>query len=448
MHLVQSGQGGGSSGSSSKAKSPSHLADAGKSARRTELGTSSHSQLFEEPEGSEGVGLLLEFLTSTLEMCGRSSAATHRAKQPDLQGELRAQARWKLLQHIFVETTLISHLFKLLRHGAVQLEAAALLNALLQHALEPQKCHVDLASLVAGLCLPHLESLGQLLQRGAPRAGRAARRRSDECDGSSRRSACTAEEPLGVLRVAAVKILAALCELAPERVLPLVKPSVWSLTVEWFLGYRCNHIFQAACGRIWISIINHGGSRLQHLVLVRLRLLNGLCDSVLAEGACGDRWQELKAVPRCGDLTGATRVEKAQVAVRKARHPGGLGGIAPVIWALAAKAAAAARQQDHHAEAHFVPAVERPALAERYLQQATLPAEALKRLPVAQKKVSVASSQSIGYLPQLLESTSLWPQVLEAAGTPPTAPDLASFAPRPQNSILQEEAAVLAKSFV
>merc|ERR1712060_490736 len=116
-------------------------------------------------------------------------------------------------------------------------------------------------------------------------------------------NAYTVHEPLGSLRVVAVQILATLCDYAPQRILPLIKSAVWEILVNWFLVYRCNHIFEAACSRLWIAVVHHGNVRLQHLIFVKLRLLNGVCDAVLAEGSCGDCWHELRPVPR--DWAGA-----------------------------------------------------------------------------------------------------------------------------------------------
>merc|ERR1711862_800935 len=78
--------------------------------------------------------------------------------------------------------------------------------------------------------------------------------------------------------------------------------------------------------------------RLQHLIFVKLRLLSSLCDIILAEGACGDVWHDLKPPGGGSNMTGG-RVEKSHVAVERRRHPGGLGGVVPVVSALAVKAA-------------------------------------------------------------------------------------------------------------
>jgi len=61
--------------------------------------------------------------------------------------------------------------------------------------------------------------------------------------------------------------------------------------------------------------------------------LAGLCEIVLAEGACGDRWDELRPLASTNTTVGK-RIEKAQVAVSQKRHPGGLGGLTPVVIAL------------------------------------------------------------------------------------------------------------------
>ncbi|CAE8709055.1 unnamed protein product [Polarella glacialis] len=215
-----------------------------------------------------------------------------------------------------------------------------------------------------------------------------------------------------------------MCELEPERVLPLIKPTVWSMLVRWFFTYRCNHIFQAACGRLWITVINHGSMQLQQLVLVKCRLLVGLCDAVLAEGACGDRWHESRRVVR-RDTDGGdkgNRAEKKQVAVCRARHPGGLGGIVPVIMALAdqesgvltadqvqsLQVAAASPARQPLAERTVVPQVQAPLLSKSGVKVSAPPVQS------AQKTHGHSA-----FVPKLLKSTSLWPQVLQAVRVAP-----------------------------
>lgn len=371
----------------------------------------SHTDELEQPqEGGEGVGVLIEFLASSLEIWARGAEAISRSKSQDEEAELRAQARWSLLRNVFLETPLVSHLFGLVRQGSVQFESALLLNALLQNALHPRLLGKDFADPLVAQCLPHVEGLGLMLL-GSVKGSRKASKRSPV-------------DALGALRVAVVQILAALCELAPDRVMPLVKPSVWGLLVEWFLAHRCNHIFQATCGRLWIAVVEHGGSRLQHYVLSRCKLLQGLCDIVLAEGACGDSWQELKSVSCSPKLAGA-RVEKAQVAVRKTRHPGGLGGIVPVIWALAAKE----KQEESVTEAQkvgSVATVRRPPLGERPVPQ--VPRTDTSKMSAESVAVAPVSQLSSSYLPRLLATTSTWQQVLKAVGTP--APVAVTSGPR------------------
>lgn len=340
--------------------------------------------------GRRGVGVLVEFLGCILETLRRPRQQPPGPGDPDEGVELRAEVRWQLFHLVFVETAVVSHLFKLLRPGAAQFDSATVLHSLLQYALSTRGrgCQPEA---VAGLCVAdpvneqllgqyfsHMDVLGDLIVGGTPGTGggsprgerpprRQPSRRSRSAErGPSREpwpKSYNVQQPLGALRVVAVQILVALCDLAPERTLPVVKPTVWALLAEWFLVHRCNHIFQAACGRLWIAVVQHGGAQLQHLVLMKHRLLAGLCDAVLSEGACGERWHELRTVRHVptpvapGDAKCAAdassralgrdgqRAEKAQVATCRNRHPGGLGGIVPVLMALEARAAEAPAQQ-------------------------------------------------------------------------------------------------------
>jgi len=286
------------------------------------------SSLSDEPE-EKGVAVLVEFLTSLLESAARAWEQRYRSKQaqdPDL--EVRAELRLQLLQIIFLETALIPHLFQLLLGPVAQFESAALLRALLSHALSAHRCLAAFVEPLLGHFLPHVEVLGKLLLRSAPKvAGRPAAK-------VLHLNAYSVQEPLGALRVAAVQILASLTDLAPERTVEALKPSVWTILVQWFFEHRCNHIFQSACCRLFVAVINFGSVRLQQLVLIKLKLFTGICDVVLAEGACGDRWHEQRPqAPTLAPSAGA-RIEKSQVGVCRKRHPGGLGGITPVVAAL------------------------------------------------------------------------------------------------------------------
>jgi len=332
-------------------------------------------------------------------------------QREDEELELKTQEQTLILKGLFIETSLIPHLFKLLQKSSAQFEVASLLEALLQHALNPHRCHPDLVEPMVAKCLPDIELLGLLILK-------SSRTRRPGCEGKSelRLNGYTVQEPLGALRVALVKILAALCDLSPERVLSSLKPAVWAVLVRWFFAYRCNHIFQAACGRLWISVVNHGSAQLQHLLFVKLRLLGKLCDAVLAEGACGDRWHESRVQASQGQGSADSRVEKSQVMTCKNRHPGGLGGIVPVIHALAAQALAINQQ---------VQGTQRPPLAERAVPQA------------AQEAAKMKQAAPANFLASLLDATSVWSQVIKAI-EPSTA------YPRPVAVGGQQEAVSLA----
>jgi len=420
------------------------------------------------------VSVLVEFLATILEACGRAAEVLRRPrKQPrtpeeEAEAEQRAEGRLQLLQIVFVDNALIPNLFKLMTHSTAQFESASLLHAVLQHLLNPRRCpSSELTEPLIIQYLPHIDLLGSLLLRGAqPRAGGPLRRPHEQQRASRRQvrlNAYTVREPLGPLRVAAVQILVAVCELAPERAFLLVKPAVWGLLAQWFLLHRCNHIFQAACGRLWILLVHYGSARLQHLVFVKFRLLNSLCDAVLAEGACGDRWHELRAVHDPGGCTSdagkgvldgdsptsptqaGSRREKSLLAVCRDRHPGGLGGIVPVVVALAEKAKEAAKAEAEAttltleaapsfpgdpAEAHVfaraaaghgLPPAERTPLGERAVPQ-FVQAAPLKPLEEASiKKLPPPAPEPTPppcYMAQLLAAMPLWPTVLGAVGWP------------------------------
>lgn len=61
-----------------------------------------------------------------------------------------------------------------------------------------------------------------------------------------------------------------------------------------------------------------GSPQLLHSILATHGLLQGMCDAVLAEGACEDRWHDVRVV-RCEAGASGPRSEKAQVAKRTSR---------------------------------------------------------------------------------------------------------------------------------
>lgn len=269
-----------------------------------------------------GISLLLEFLQRVLENCIRLDS------QPGGGGSL-AETRRNLLKLIFVDNNLVAHLFRVLRQGTARWDTVSLLHDILQQALVLPRGCIGSAECVLNQCLPHLEALGTLLLRSVPKAGK--RRRPREI----RLNSYTVNEPLGTLRTTAVHILAAVCDRDPEKALPLVRPSLWFLLVQWFFVYRCNHIFQAACSRLLATAVQKGDTKLQRLILVKFRLLNELCDAVLQEAGSSDPWHELRPRKESKSTPGVERrVEKVRVAIRHPKHPGGLGGMVPVLLAL------------------------------------------------------------------------------------------------------------------
>jgi len=389
----------------------------------------------DEDVGHAGVALLVEFLASALDCCGRSCEALTK-QQRSGNNETKNQeecteAQMQVIQALFFESTLISSLFKLLKEGSrAEFESASLLHALLQDAMNPRRRLSSKADAVIALYVPHMELLSDVLTSTPSVASQKHHKRQHV-------------QPLGALRSAVVQILAAMCDLAPERTLQLVKPQVWEALAKWFPTHRCNHIFQAACARILVRVVESGNPRLQQLVFSRHRLLRDLCDIVLAEGTCGDTWHELR--PRTSAAAGSLasveampdleasceaghRMEKSQVAVRRKRHPGGLGGIIPVIEALvhlserdAAKSAAA-----QNAPTLLGASAERRPLSELVLHQ---------QLPQAQQLDKIASKSAAdykhgaenrctaqaSYLTRLVGMLPHWPEVLGALGRSTTA---------------------------
>lgn len=383
------------------------------------------------------VTVLVEFLRCLLDMVGRSVDQLLRSKHPpDRDTETRVELRLQLLQVLFVDSALIPNLFKLLRCNVNQFEAAALLQSLLTSSRSPHRRF--LIEPLLGHFLPQVDMLGSLLRRhtfkGGPRARGASGKKRQ-----LRLNSYVVNEPLGALSVAAVQILAALSDLAPERTVAAIRPSVWRFLVQSFGVYRCNHIFQAACGRLFIAVIQHGSVRQQQFVFMKLKLLTSLCEAVLTEGTCGDRWHDLRPQqsmvpkdvllvmdqPHASDTHGI-RVEKTQVCVSQKRHPGGLGGITPIVAALlrtqkeaadevAAAAAAACNQKAGSGDVTdpsdvIVGASGRTPLAPRAgpqsVQEAAPPGDATCGLKVM--------GQPCQFIAKVLADNVHWPQVVGA----------------------------------
>lgn len=360
-----------------------------------------------EAEFQNDMLVLIDFLSCLLDGASRETEKIYRSRhQPDKDAEIRAGIRIQVLQSIFVETSLIPNLFKLLTCGLAQFESVALLNSVLVHAMHPHRRLEPLVEPLLAQYLPHVEQLTSLLAPSASKgqAGRGAAAPHREL----RLNAYTVHEPLGALRVAVVQILAALVNLAPERTLAVLKPAIWAFLVNSFFMYRCNHIFQAACGRLFIAVIQHGCTRTQHLVLLRLKLLSGLCDAVLAEGACGDRWHDLKpqAPIQLGD---DVRAEKARIAFSRKRHAGGLGGITPVVAALA--------QVQQAAAGAMVPQGVRSPLAPRNV----IPQSPEDSHGNSQHEILISpakpTSPAVSFVARLLANTANWALVVGAVAS-------------------------------
>lgn len=336
-------------------------------------------------EDSRGVAVPLDFLSSILHAFKRSDQVAERClarMAEDWESQERAKVQVLLLKDFFIDVPLVSTLCPL---TGSEFESASLLNSLLQHALQIHGSRPDVVEALANQCLQHLDAVFSALgvHLLMSEGGREA----------LRLSGYVVQEPLGALRVEVVQIISVLSRLVPERLLPLVKPAVWNALAKWFFMYRCNHIFQAACSKLWVQVIRYGSPELQYQIFMKLRLFAGLCDAILTEGTCGDRWHNLAPETRCD----SRRVEKRQVTTCQAKHPGGLGAIVLVVRALA----------DAVEKSQAVPAVRRP-LAERTQTQV-----------LASKEIKVQEVQ--GFLKKMVSASNLWPQVLKALPPPATA---------------------------
>jgi len=308
----------------------------------------------------KGVGLLLEFLGGQLDSCARSSDLLHRkSHEGDEDLAMRVTLQQQFLQSLFVDSPLIQHVFRLLLCGAAEFESANLVLAVLQHTSEPRRCLYGHRERLLEHLLPHVETLSKLLTRGIldgpssdrpvphkpPGHGMPARGRpirsahllleKRESTGGPPGYAAKLQEPLGALRVLTLQMLASIAEMAPEATFLQMSRGLWKLLVDWFFIHRCNHIFQATCGRLICTALRFGGREEYDAVVLRTRLIPRLCEAVLREGACGDTWHDVSA-RRSVVVTSNVeeRAEKLQVNVRRRRHPGGLGSIKIVMQTL------------------------------------------------------------------------------------------------------------------
>lgn len=345
-------------------------------------------------EDSRGVAVPLDFLSSILHAFKRSDQVAERClarMAEDWESQERAKVQVLLLKDFFIEVPLVSTLCLL---TGSEFESASLLNSLLQHALQIHGSRPDVVEALAGQCLQHLDAVFSALGLHLLKMRSGREVAMGEGREALRLSGYVVQEPLGALRVEVVQIISVLSRLVPERLLPLVKPAVWNALAKWFFMYRCNHIFQAACSKLWVQVIRYGSPELQYQIFMNLRLFAGLCDAILTEGTCGDRWHNLAPETRCDSQR---RVEKRQVTTCQAKHPGGLGAIVLVVRALA----------DAVEKSQAVPALRRP-LAE--LPQTQV---------LASKDIKVQEVQ--GFLKKMVSASNLWPQVLKALPPPATA---------------------------
>jgi len=383
-------------------------------------------------DSGRGICIMIEFLACLLETCGRTAEAFQRPNQiHDEEMKMRVQVQLRILEMIFIDTQMISNLFGLLRLQEAQFETATLLHALLQDTLNPNRVIGALSDRMLTAFLQHTDQIGSILQGVSGNDGETERRPAIKHRSSHelRLNSYTVRNPLGALRVVAVQILAALCDLAPDDALPLITKNIWALLAKWFLTHRCNHIFQAACSRILVTVIKFGKPQLQQLIFKQLHLLGDMCDIVLSEG---DRWHDVHYQSSGSTEVGGARMEKAQVTIRRRGHPGGLGSIVPVLSELEAQARASAWVQPQS-----VQSAGRQPLGERTVPQQQVPSK-----PVAEdicKILPAPPSQHPPpcYIVSLLDATSVWARTLDVLNMSRQPPKsrIETYSPRQVNEI-------------
>jgi len=308
----------------------------------------------------KGVGLLLEYLGGQLDSCARCSDLLHRkSHEGDEDLAMRVTLQQQFLHSLFVDSALIQHVFRLLLCGAAEFESANLVLAILNQTSDPRRCLYGHRERLLEHFLPHVDTLSKLLTRGIidgksteravphPPAGHGGAARGRPIRSAqlllSKREVAPGppgyttklQEPLGALRVLTLQILASIADMAPDATFLQMSGDLWKLLVDWFFIHRCNHIFQATCGRLICTALKFGGREEYEAVVLRTHLIPRLCETVLREGACGESWHDVTA--RRSFVVNShveERAEKLQVNVRRRRHPGGLGSIKLVMQTL------------------------------------------------------------------------------------------------------------------
>jgi len=383
-------------------------------------------------------------MTAVLDTSGRQWEQRLRPKNGEQDAEVRAEVRLQLIEALFIESAVIPQLFQLLASGVAEFESAALLRTLLAHATGQQRLLTCLVEPLLSLFLPNVDVLCSiLLGSGLKReALSAATSRPPLLKKELKLNAYTVTEPLGAFRVTAVQILAALSDLAAKRTVEALKMPIWTLLVKWFFTHRCNHIFQAACSKLFIAVIQHGSVRLQQQILVKLKLFKGICEIVLAEGAQGDRWEssELELLPQTeqpitleevsnGEHDSPThlhenaqpkacagkRVEKSRVVTRQKRHPGGLGSILPILDALINVKREANEEEARVEEAKRAENASREPLAPRNAPQEI---ENSDRAVAEERSVFKPTGHTPVYISKMLSNCTNWSQVVDATKRP------------------------------
>ncbi|CAJ1432732.1 unnamed protein product [Effrenium voratum] len=233
-----------------------------------------------DPAERAGVDVILDFLSGVLHSF-RFSTEAEKSRGQGWELAERGQIQHQLICDFFIKTSLVSSLCLLLSRA---FQAASVLKGLLEQALRNRSCP-DMAEALVGLCVQQLDVISSALGLASETTRRS---KVPKPAGSLKRDVLrlngyVVQQPLGALRVEVVQILAVLSLLAPDRVLPLVKPAVWSALVKWFFMYRCNHIFQATCGKLWVQVLRSGSPQLQDQIFVQLKLLQGLCHAILED---------------------------------------------------------------------------------------------------------------------------------------------------------------------
>ncbi|PFH37709.1 hypothetical protein BESB_000510 [Besnoitia besnoiti] len=177
--------------------------------------------------------------------------------------ELNMALQKRLLEATFVQSRVVSLLFKSILRGSSRESGVTLLSAILYHA-HSGRALAPFRDEIAAACLPHFAEYCELLyialakppHRHAP--GGAVQRR------------------LGYRVVDLMELFRSVIELAPVAALAEVPLHFWKRLTDCFFVYTKNTIFMSKCLPVFKKVADHGSNELQRLVFVHCRLLKRL----------------------------------------------------------------------------------------------------------------------------------------------------------------------------